>query len=70
MPLQKYTFTATLTIRENLDNREGKQILHLETNDILLGLKKAFDVTLNFNYRGPECLQGDYFKCLLLISSI
>ena len=39
MPLQKYTFTATLTIRENLDNREGKQILHLETNDILLGLR-------------------------------
>ena len=34
----------------------GKQIVHLQTNIILLGLKKAIDITLNFNNRGP--LQG------------
>ena len=28
-------------------------MIHLSTNIILLGLQKAFDVTLNFKYRGP-----------------
>ena len=26
----------------------------------------AFDVTLDFNYRGPRCLQGDYYKWTLV----
>ena len=41
----------TLQSRENLNNRAGKQIVHIikYTNIILLGL----NVTLNFNCRGP-----------------
>ena len=27
----------------------------------------AIDVTLKFNYRGPRCLQGDYYKCTLVV---
>ena len=49
------------------------------TNIYFLGLQKAFDVTLNFkyrgplwrvliyDYRGPSCQYGDYYKCTLIV---
>ena len=57
----------------------GKQEVHMWTNILILRLKKAFDDNLWFNYRrviidralicefrGPRCLQGDYYKCSLI----
>ena len=35
--------------RENINNRERLTDVHLRTNIILLGLPKAFDVTVNLN---------------------
>ena len=47
-------------------------------NIILVGLQKAFDVTLNvdyrglsqrahiYEYRGPKCEHSDYYKCTLI----
>ena len=60
--------------REYLDNREGQtDCTRVDKSFFLLRLQKAFDVTINFNHKGPlqrtfifnrgsRCLQGDYYK--------
>ena len=64
--------------RDSLNNRENKQILHLQTNTYLLRLQRACVVILNIKYREPlqralkygyrvlRCLQGDYHKYTLI----
>ena len=39
--------------RDNLNNREGQTDSTPVDKYFLIGLQKAFDVSLIFNYRGP-----------------
>ena len=52
--------------RDNLNTRAGKKIETPVDKYLFTEIHKAFDVTLNFNYRGPRCLQGDYYASALI----
>ena len=66
--------------KENSNDREGQPlIVHVYTNIILIGPQKAFDVSLNSNYRfslyktliyeyrGSRCLHDDSNACTLAV---